>query len=291
GNEKVELKVARGIIGKDSEGSRLSKITIKEKEAPPEAPANSNIVGLAYDIGPSGATFNPPIDLTVKYDPAELPAGLTENDLYLAWWDGSQWQKLESTVNTEANTISASISHFTEFAVIGMSATSETEEAKPATSSPDATGTYTVDFKDKDETPVVKEAGAEALAPPSTFSISKLSVSPTVVKVGEKVTVSVTVTNTGGRPGSYKVTLKVDDKVVESKSIKVGASSSKKLTFTTSSDAVGTYSVDVNGNAGTFTIVEGETVNWWNSFINKVGSWWGNVISNIGGWWKGLFGK
>ena len=87
GDRNVEVKIARGTIGKDVEGKRLRYIRIKEQKDPPAAPTNSTIIGLVHDIGPSGATFDPPIDLIMNYDPVALTAGLTENDLYLAWWD------------------------------------------------------------------------------------------------------------------------------------------------------------------------------------------------------------
>ena len=59
------------------------------------------------------------ITLTITYDPESLPDGASEEELYIAYWDSTEWVAVESTVDTEANTVSAELSHFTQFAVIG----------------------------------------------------------------------------------------------------------------------------------------------------------------------------
>ncbi len=81
---------------------------------PPSPPANSNVIGLTYDFGPEGATFSLPITITIKYDPASIPAGVNEKDLVIAYYNNAtgKWIELPCTVNTETNTITASVSHF-----------------------------------------------------------------------------------------------------------------------------------------------------------------------------------
>lgn len=74
---------------------------------------------IAYNFGPDGTTFNPPILLTVTYDEENIPEGISENDLKITYYDSttSSWVSLASTVDTANNIISAYVSHFTEFAV------------------------------------------------------------------------------------------------------------------------------------------------------------------------------
>jgi hypothetical protein len=74
---------------------------------------------LAYDLGPDGASFTPPITITINYKSLALPPGVSESTLYIAYRDGSEWQALQSSVDTEFKTVSAFISHFTVFALIG----------------------------------------------------------------------------------------------------------------------------------------------------------------------------
>ncbi|MBI2836318.1 MAG: DUF4399 domain-containing protein, partial [Chloroflexi bacterium] len=52
------------------------------------------------------------------YSESQIPAGTNEADLYAAWWNCSAWVKLTGTVNAQANTITAQVSHFTNVAVI-----------------------------------------------------------------------------------------------------------------------------------------------------------------------------
>jgi hypothetical protein len=72
---------------------------------------------MAYEIGPTGVTFTPTITMTLNYTDVDVPAGTREADLYIAWWDGAKWVKLEGTVNPAANTVTVQISHFTNFAL------------------------------------------------------------------------------------------------------------------------------------------------------------------------------
>ncbi|MDH5440016.1 MAG: hypothetical protein OEY31_05385, partial [Candidatus Bathyarchaeota archaeon] len=49
------------------------------------------------------------------------------------------------------------------------------------------------------------------IVPPAEFTVSGLEVSPTEVEVGEEVTISATVTNTGEGNGFYNVVLKINE--------------------------------------------------------------------------------
>jgi hypothetical protein len=86
---------------------------------PPAPPAEANVIGLVYDLGLAGATFDPAITLTFTYDPANIPAGVAEENLVIAFWDGSKWVELTNIkVDPVTHTISGETSHFTAFSVI-----------------------------------------------------------------------------------------------------------------------------------------------------------------------------
>lgn len=91
------------------------------------------------------------------------------------------------------------------------------------------------------------------------FSVSNLSISPDECQTGEEVTISVLLTNTGNKSGSYEVILKINDSVEETSVETVGAGNIKEITFTVSKDAAGSYSVDVNGLTGSFTVTGAAT--------------------------------
>jgi hypothetical protein len=86
---------------------------------PPE-PAGAKIIGCVYDYKPTGATFSPPITLTLNYDPGKVPAGFDESKLVIAFYNTatSKWEVVPgSVVDTAKHTVTVQISHFTMFAV------------------------------------------------------------------------------------------------------------------------------------------------------------------------------
>jgi len=107
-------------IGLTERGAPLSEIGMTQMETPPAPPEHAYVIGLVYDLKPDGATFDPPATFEYSYDPLNLPEGIAEEDLVLAWWDAEagKWVELESTVDTRANTITAPVSHFTAFATL-----------------------------------------------------------------------------------------------------------------------------------------------------------------------------
>jgi hypothetical protein len=112
--EKATLTVPEGTIVKDAAGNPLAtSITMLY------TPATAERIGAitAYEFGPSGTTFSPPIDLVIAYDPANIPAGYSESDLVIKMYDGTKWVDLATTVNTVAHTATAKVSHFSVFAL------------------------------------------------------------------------------------------------------------------------------------------------------------------------------
>ena len=230
----VTIIIPYGTKMLDAEGNPLGSIAIILLSTPPPPPGHT-LVGPAYDLRPDGATFEPPLTLTFNYDPADIPDGVREGSLVLAYWDGEKWVKLPtSVVDTAANTVSAEVTQLTPFAIL-----------------------------------------AKLLPAPAVFTVSDLSISPAEVDIGQEVTISVLVTNTGDLAGSYKVTLKLDQLVVDTKEIVLAGGASQKVTLTTARDVAATYTVDVNGLTGTFVVKAAppvvpppvvpppKPINWW----------------------------
>ncbi|MBI2919120.1 MAG: PKD domain-containing protein [Chloroflexi bacterium] len=133
---KGKLDVAQGTRLRTRNGAPLTELTAAPlAAAPPQAPPQNTVV-LAIDYGPDGADFNPPLTVTMTYDPATLPAGVRENKLQIALWDGANWLKLNSTVNTQAKTITAKLPHFTVVGILG-------EQEPPPTAIPTPVPTAT----------------------------------------------------------------------------------------------------------------------------------------------------
>ncbi len=215
-DRQCRLTIPGGTVGLTEELEPLTKITMLIMAKPPPPPEGAHIIGLAYDFQPSGATFDPPITLTFKYDPDDIPEGIAEEDLVLAYYDeaAGKWIELEGcVVDPETNTITAPLSHFTAF-------------------------------------------GAMFIPAPAAFSLSGLEVSPAEAEIGSTITISTLVENSGDLAGSYALMLRIDGVAEEIKKITLGAGASEKVTFTVSRDVAGSYSVDVNGLSGSFTLKE-----------------------------------
>ncbi|MBA7716191.1 hypothetical protein ES703_125257 [subsurface metagenome] len=139
--------------------------------------------------------------------------------MVLAYYDeaAGEWVELEGcVVDTENNTITAPVSHFTTFAII---------------------------------------ARAPPPPAPAAFSVTNLSVKPLEVEPKEVVTISLSVANTGGTEGSYTVVLKINGVKEVEKSVTVAARSRKMVTFSITKEEAGSYSVAVDGLSASFTVV------------------------------------
>ncbi|MCL0097425.1 serine/threonine protein kinase, partial [Dehalococcoidia bacterium] len=115
----VHLTIDQGTIGLIN-GKPLAEIVMVEMQAPPPPPEDTEIIGLVYDAGPDGATFNPPTTLTFTYDPALIPEGVAEENLVIALLDidAGEWVELVSIVDPVANIITTQVSHFTAFTIL-----------------------------------------------------------------------------------------------------------------------------------------------------------------------------
>jgi hypothetical protein len=78
------------------------------------------VIGSALDFNPSGATFSPAITIGMTYDPTKLPAGLTQGELTLGYFDTSQgkWVTLDSSVDSGSHLVSAQTTHFSTYSVM-----------------------------------------------------------------------------------------------------------------------------------------------------------------------------
>ncbi|MFC1969332.1 hypothetical protein ACFLVF_02450 [Chloroflexota bacterium] len=129
-NGEVKVKIPSGTIALYQDNP-LSTLKVAVDTSPPSPPANANVIGLVYDFGPDGATFEPPMIITRSYDTDDIPDGVAEEDLVLAYYDDTagKWVMLTSEVDTVKNIITASVAHFTSFAVL-------TPKPLPANSTP-----------------------------------------------------------------------------------------------------------------------------------------------------------
>lgn len=69
-----------------------------------------------YEFGPNGTQFSAPVRVTLKYNPAELPAWVVPSDLGIQRWNGTAWNGLSNiTIDTARRTISGTTTGFSTF--------------------------------------------------------------------------------------------------------------------------------------------------------------------------------
>ncbi len=212
-----QLIFDEGVLGLTEDRNPLSEISIIPMEDPPPPPEDYYIIGQVYDFRPDGAAFDPPITITFTYDKSLIPEGVAEENLVIAMWDAAsgQWVPLEVfIIAPEINTITALVSHFTPFAILAC------------------------------------------IRPPAfaAFAASDLLIFPTEVDIGETVDIVILVANIGGQSGSYELTLIVNGVVEASKEVTLAAGGSELVSFSTIKNTAGTYSLEVAGLTGSFTV-------------------------------------
>jgi len=89
-----------------------------------------------------------------------------------------------------------------------------------------------------------------------TLRVSNLSINPAKSKIGGTISISINATNVSDLPGTFTITLKVNDAVEEMKNVTLSAGESSIVTFELTRGTVGTYTVEVDGLTGSFTVEE-----------------------------------
>lgn len=226
GNGSLSISLAAN-TAVNLQGSQ--NLTVIQLATLPTPPAGSKTIS-AYACGPDNATFSPALTVTVKYDPNSLPADVPEANLYIALLQNNNWSELGSTVDTSAKTVSAPISHFSTYAVLGRTTSTTGTSATSAT--PSAV---------------------------NAFSTSDLAVTPASVKAGELVTVSVSVVNGGTSEASKTVILKINDQDEAQKNVTVTPGASKVVSFNVSRSAPGNYKVSIDDQSDSFQVKGGSS--------------------------------
>ncbi len=89
----------------------------------------------------------------------------------------------------------------------------------------------------------------------ASFSLSNLSIEPAEVCSDETVSISVSLTNTGGTQGTHNVVLNVAGAQEATESVTLSPSGSETITFDVSRGDVGTYAVSIGNLSGSFDVM------------------------------------
>lgn len=215
-DNKVTISLGKDASCLDKEDNRLSTITISNQTDCPPVPEGYDIIGTAYEFYPARAKFAPSLNLTLSYVDNDVPQYLSEEDVYIAYYDATaeNWVPLTSQVDTQNNIVTAPVSHFTTFAIMG----------------------------------------AAASPTPANFSVTSLDLSNGQVEPGQEVLVAVNVTNIGGYDGSYTLNLTINGAVEQTKTVTLASSASDTVTFTVTKEEPGSYTISVDGLTKEFSV-------------------------------------
>jgi hypothetical protein len=134
-NGEITVYIPAGTLVKDGQGNPLAEFTILESDSAPPPPSGKNILGLAFSFLPDDTTFDPPITVYFSYEEDQIPAGVQEEDLVVAYYDTGTgtWIEYPSIVNASDNLVEATMSHCCYVAIMyaqpaGPSAADSTDE-------------------------------------------------------------------------------------------------------------------------------------------------------------------
>jgi len=115
----ISLSIDNDTILLDEDEKPLQLIAAMVDISPPSPPEDADILGTVYYLEPKGATFDPPIRLTLSYDPAELEQGQKEGDVYIAGYEDGKWDMVRyKKVDVEQRIVVTRIDHLARYAVL-----------------------------------------------------------------------------------------------------------------------------------------------------------------------------
>jgi hypothetical protein len=211
----LSLSIQSGTRCADSSGEPLSYLSAT-RESSPRA-YDGGAVLSAFNLYPDGARFNPALQLSIPYDPDELPPECEPADLSIGYYDRSAgiWQRLPSSVNEDGMTVSAGVSHFTTYGLLA---------------------------------PVTTPG-------PARFAVRELDIAPLQVAPFGRVTAAITVANTGDTRDSYPLEVNVNGQREHAQEIDLGPRQDTTVRFTVVRSAPGTYRVSVEQLERTFEVI------------------------------------
>ncbi|WP_052098906.1 InlB B-repeat-containing protein [Paenibacillus stellifer] len=105
-------------------GSRAVEVRVDEVAAPPAASGDLTPIAKTYEftVGGAGYTFTRSVKITLKFDPALIPAGATPSIYYYDETAG-EWKRIGGTA--DGGTITAETTHFTKYSVFAEGSTAQ----------------------------------------------------------------------------------------------------------------------------------------------------------------------
>ena len=136
----VVIRLSEGTEALDSEGYRLRYIDVTPVEPLPDPPEGHYVLA-AFDFKPDGTTFSQALEATLCFDPGDIPDGMSAENIVIAVLDEEtgEWSFIGGTVDTENNTITFDLNHFTIYGVLAAPAAPTATPTSTTTPEPTVT--------------------------------------------------------------------------------------------------------------------------------------------------------
>jgi len=242
------LEIKAGTRATDSRGKAVTYIVIRRAEVQ-QLPQNVELAGGAYNITPSGTTFDRSISLSLGLKVEDLPDEFIS--IGMAYYDPALgWMHLNSVRNqvAGAESLTSAVDHFTVFAIL-VQIPEETPIATPTTG-PDS------------QLPTPAAA---------SFVLSNLSITTSesktwkgltfVARYGEDAEITLDATNIGGQTGTYQVFLLLNGARVDTLTLNLAPGETQHVVFNVTGNEPGIYTVQVGELSGEFE--SSSWINWW----------------------------
>jgi uncharacterized protein YjdB len=233
-------------------------------------PPNAALISAsAFEFGPTGTSFTTPVTMTIKYDPANIPANVAESSLQLYTYAGSAWVLVPgSSVDVAAHIVTGSSSHFSQYAPMGVVVVPvATVTVSPASGNliVGSTVQLIAQAQDASHAPLSGRAVTWTTSDPARATVSTLGL-VTGVAVGS-VTITATSEGKSGTAAVNVILTPVASVAITPATSSIGVGATSALTVTTK---------DAGGNTLT-----GRTVTWASSDAGKATVSAGGVVTGV----------
>lgn len=135
----VEIQLDAGTDAEDADGDPLTYLDVSPVDPLPDPPEGYYVLA-AFNFDPDGASFSPAMQVTICFDPDDIPDGMSADDIVIGIYDedSGEWDFIGGTVNPDDNTITFSTKSFSIYGVLAAPAS-----ATPTPVSPTPTPTKT----------------------------------------------------------------------------------------------------------------------------------------------------
>ncbi len=118
-NGNISFTINQGVVLLNENQEPLRFIKVAVDPTIPVPPKDVEIIGEIFDIQPQGATANPPLRLTLKYDNSLFPDGANENDAWVYGYVGGAWELVPyKQIDIANHRVTTTITRFAKYSVL-----------------------------------------------------------------------------------------------------------------------------------------------------------------------------